>query len=163
MAITIRPYTPEDLPEMLDIWNHVVADGQAFPQENLLTLPQAAEFFASQTYTGVADENGDVIGLYILHPNNVGRCSHIANTSYAVQQGQRGKHIGERLVRDSMAMAKKAGFRLLQFNAVVANNKAAIHLYNKLGFVQLGTIPKGFRLKNGTLEDIVLFYIELPA
>ena len=34
-------------------------------------------FFAEQTYCAVADDNGKVVGLYILHPNNVGRCGHI--------------------------------------------------------------------------------------
>lgn len=73
----------------------------------------------------------------------------------------RGKHIGEILVRHSLAKAKELGFGVMQFNAVVASNKPALALYEKLGFVRLGTIPKGFRMKDGSYEDIVPHYHEL--
>ena len=50
---------------------------------------------------------------------------------------------------------------ILQFNAVVASYKAALHLYKKLGFIQLGIIPKGFLLKDGIYEDIIPHYLTL--
>ncbi len=92
------------------------------------------------------------------HPNNVGRCSHISNASYAVSSGERGKHIGEQLVKDYLSKAKQLGFRILQFNAVVESNIHARHLYERLGFVQLGTIPGGFRTKDGHYVNICPYY-----
>ena len=147
----------------MEIWNEVVRDGIAFPQVDELTEREANEFFLSQSYTGIAedDETGEVVGLYILHPNNVGRCGHICNTSYAVRSDKRGLHIGEQLVKDSLATGARLGFTLLQFNAVVASNIHALHLYERLGFTQLGRIPRGFRMKDGHYEDIILHYIEL--
>ena len=159
--MTIRKYTENDLPAMISIWNEVVEDGIAFPQEEPLTAESGAEFFASQTYSAVAEENGKIYGLYILHPNNVGRCGHICNASYAVSSESRGKHIGELLVNDCLVQAKKCGFGVLQFNAVVESNIHARHLYERLGFVQLGTIPKGFRMKDGHFENICPYYHEL--
>lgn len=161
MSVSVRAYTEDDLKDMTDIWNEVVNAGQAFPQEETLSVEEARVFFAGQDHTGVAEEGGKVLGLYILHPNNVGRCGHISNTSYAVKEGNKGKGIGEKLVRDSLKTAASIGYKLMQFNAVVANNVGAIHLYKKLGFQQLGVIPKGFRLKDGTYEDILPFYITL--
>lgn len=70
-------------------------------------------------------------------------------------------HIGESLVLDSIKRAKEIGFKILQFNAVVATNMPARHLYERIGFKQLGVIPGGFRLKNGKYEDICPYYIEL--
>lgn len=67
----------------------------------------------------------------------------------------------QRLVRDCLLQGKRCGFRLLQFNAVVASNLPARHLYERLGFVPLGTIPGGFRKKDGQYEDICLYYYEL--
>jgi len=154
----IRKYQETDLPEMIAIWNEVVEDGIAFPQEECLTEETGGNFFASQSYTGVAENDGKIIGLYILHPNNVGRCGHICNASYAVSATCRGQHIGEKLVLDCLKTAKELGFRVLQFNAVVESNTHARHLYERLGFIQLGTIPGGFRMKDGHYENICPYY-----
>lgn len=159
--IEIREYKQQDIKAMAAVWNEVVVDGIAFPQEETLDEEAAAEFFAEQTHCGVAVEDGHVIGLYILHPNNVGRCGHIANASYAVGSAARGKGIGRMLVQDSMKKGRENGFRILQFNAVVATNEAARHLYESLGFVQLGVIPGGFRMPDGEYADICPYYHEL--
>ncbi len=163
MNIIIRAYKEADLADMIRIWNEVVEEGVAFPQEDLLTDETGREFFAAQTYSAVAEDtdSGKIYGLYILHPNNVGRCGHICNASYAVESESRGLHIGEKLVNDCMKQGAKHGFRVLQFNAVVATNTHARHLYERLGFTQLGTIPGGFRMKDGHYEDICPYYHEL--
>lgn len=160
--IMIRKYNENDIDDMKNIWNEVVDDGIAFPQEDDLTTDGARMFFAEQSYCGVAvNGDGEVLGLYILHPNNVGRCGHIANASYAVLSKNRGLHIGEKLVLDCIAQAKAHGFKILQFNAVVATNIHARHLYERIGFKQLGIIPHGFRMKDGHYEDICPYYIEV--
>ena len=161
--IEIRRYEKKDKNEAMAIWKAVVREGIAFPQDEELTGETADTFFMSQSYTGIAvdSEANEIVGLYILHPNNVGRCGHICNTSYAVKEGKRGLHIGEQLVKDSLKMGARLGFRILQFNAVVATNIHALHLYERLGFTQLGVIPQGFRMKDGHYEDIIPHYIKL--
>ena len=163
MNIIIRAYQDTDLSAMNQIWNEVVEDGVAFPQEDFLNAETGKAFFAEQTYTAVAEDTdtGNVLGLYILHPNNIGRCGHICNASYAVSSQARGLHIGEKLVSDCLIQGKLHGFRVLQFNAVVASNIHARHLYERLGFIQLGVIPGGFRMKDGHYEDICPYYHEL--
>ena len=157
----IRQYNQKDMPDMIRIWNEVVEEGIAFPQEECLDLVSGTSFFASQSYTGVAEIGGKIMGLYILHPNNVGRCGHICNASYAVSSDARGQHVGEQLVLDCLKMGRKLGFRVLQFNAVVESNIHARHLYERLGFIQLGTIPGGFRMKGGHYENICPYFHEL--
>lgn len=160
MNIIIRKYSDNDLPAMIKIWNEIVEDGIAFPQMECLDIQSGKEFFDSQTYCGVAEntDSKEVLGLYILHPNNVGRCSHISNASYAVSKNARGMKIGEKLVKDCLEQGRKNGFKILQFNAVVSTNTPARKLYEKLGFVQLGTIPQGFLMKDGHYEDICPYY-----
>ena len=138
-------------------------DGVAFPQEEKLTVQSGDEFFREQTYTGIAEDTdtNEILGLYILHPNNVGRCGHICNASYAVRRDIRGEHIGEKLVRDCLVQAKEKGFRIMQFNAVVASNVHALHLYERIGFTKLGVIPGGFRMPDGHYEDIIPHYYVL--
>lgn len=159
--IKIREYNTSDVLAMNCIWNEVVGEGAAFPQEDFLDGKKGAEFFASQSYCGVAECGGKILGLYILHPNNIGRCGHICNASYAVASGARGMHIGSALVLDCIKQAKKLGFKLLQFNAVVDSNERARRLYENLGFAALGKIPGGFRLNDGKYDDIWVYYYKL--
>ena len=160
MNIQIRAYQSKDAALAAQIWNEVVADGNAFPQDTEMTADAANHFFLEQTYTGIAEdtETHEILGLYILHPNNVGRCGHICNASYAVRKNIRGLYIGEKLVLDCLKMAKEKQFRILQFNSVVATNTHALHLYERIGFKKLGTIPGGFRMPDGTYEDIIPHY-----
>ena len=163
MDIVVREYTAQDLPGMMAIWNEIVQDGIAFPQTERLSEEEAIALFLEQSFTAVAEnrDTGEILGLYLLHPNNVGRCGHIANASYGVISHARGLKIGEKLVVHSIEKSRELGFRLIQFNAVVRTNLSALHLYEKLGFVRLGTIPGGFLMKDGYFEDIVLFYFVL--
>lgn len=157
----IREYRPDDVKQMISVWNEIVEEGNAFPQEETLNEETGGRFFASQSYCGVAVDGEQILGLYILHPNNVGRCGHICNSSYAVASKARGKHIGKMLVLDSLKAAKSSGFSILQFNAVVETNVRARHLYEEIGFHQLGVIENGFRMKDGHFENICPYYIEL--
>lgn len=151
----MRSYAESDVSAMMMIWNEVVSAGNAFPQEEQLDYESACRFFAEQTYCGVCEDNGKVIGMYILHPNNVGRCGHICNASYAVMGEMRGKGVGRMLVSDCIEQAERFGYRVLQFNAVVRTNTAARKLYESLGFEQLGIIRGGFHMSNGEYVDIV--------
>lgn len=156
--VSIRKFSDKDLTRMIKIWNEVVEEGIAFPQEDVLDIFSAKKLFKEQSYTGVAECEGKIVGLYILHPNNVGRCGHICNASFAVSSEFRGKHIGEKLVLDCIAKASELGFLILQFNAVVETNTHARHLYERLGFMRLGIIPGGFRMKDGHYENICPYY-----
>ena len=163
ILITIEAYDKKFILSAIEIWNEIVREGVAFPQENELDEISGDEFFSAQSFTGLAkdDETGEILALYILHPNNVGRCGHICNASYAVKSNLRGRHIGEFIVKHCIEKARELGFKILQFNAVVAENIHARHLYKRLGFVELGTIPGGFRMPDGTFADIVPQYLTL--
>ena len=65
------------------------------------------------------------------------------------------------MVADCLCQAERYGYKILQFNAVVASNIHARHLYEHLGFVLLGEIPGGFRMKDGHYEDICVYYHKL--
>ncbi len=161
MDVLLRPFEPEDIKPAAALWNAIVAQGDSFPNEAEFTEEEALACFCGQTETVCAFLGDELVGMYILHPNHVGRCGHIANASYAVKRERRGHGIGRRLVSHSLEQAKRHGFRGLQFNAVVAGNKAAIALYRSLGFREVGTIPGGYRLKDGSYDDLLLFFYQL--
>ena len=157
----LRSYRTEDILELTKLWNQIVEDGCYFPQDQPFTPIEAAEFFAEQTDVVCAFEETQLAGFYILHPNLTGRCSHVANASYGVAEGQRGKGIGRLLVEHSLQNARERGFSGFQFNAVVASNLAAIRLYKDLGFREVGKIQGGYRQKDGRLVDMIIFYQQL--
>ena len=64
-------------------------------------------------------------------------------------------------MRNCIRAAREAGYRILQFNAVVESNMRARRLYERIGFHQLGVIPNGFRMKDGHYEAICPYYIEV--
>ena len=154
MAIAIRAYQPEDVPALVEIWNEVVEQGIAFPQKAPLTNQIGAAFFAKQSCTAAAydTETAEIVGMYILHPNNVGRCGHICNASYAVKTTYRGQKIGEQLVRHCLHQARQMGFRILQFNAVVKENYMGIsglHFRKKYGMIEKRNIQRWTYFETG--------------
>lgn len=63
MNIKVREFNENDIQAANEIWNEVVEDGVAFPQEECLTEKSGLEFFKSQSYTGIAydEETGDIV------------------------------------------------------------------------------------------------------
>lgn len=157
----LRSYRPEDARQAMEIWNDIVVEGKSFPGDQPLDETGMNRLAAAQTDTVVAEEEGEILGIYILHPNNAGRCGHVANASYGVKRGCRGRGLGRRLVEHSLQNAKAHGFRGLQFNAVVAENRTAIALYEDLGFVRLGTVPGGYHMADGRYVDTYIYYYSL--
>ncbi|WP_040195842.1 GNAT family N-acetyltransferase [Candidatus Soleaferrea massiliensis] len=161
MSLIIRTYTERDLPAITEIWNEIVQAADSFPGDHPLESSEAADMFASQTETACAELDGEIVGVYILHPNNIGRCAHIANASYGIKKGLRGQGIGRKLVEHSLERAKAHGFTALQFNAVVCTNTPAIKLYEDLGFERMCRVQHGYRLKDGSFADTFLFIKQL--
>ena len=56
--------------------------------------------------------------------------------------------------------AKNAGYRQVELD-VRADNKSAIALYKKLGFVEYGRNPMGFNSRLTGLEELVYMRLEL--
>ncbi|MBQ3400187.1 MAG: GNAT family N-acetyltransferase [Lachnospiraceae bacterium] len=164
MSIILREMRPEDMPAVLEIWNQVVEEGGSIPFEEPLDegflgmiLADAESYVAVET----SDSGEAVIGMYCVHPNILGRCSHVANATYLVAAGHRGKHIGGMMVLDSIEKTRKAGFRAIQFNGVVKSNVHAVNLYKRCGFEVVGEIPESFRVKDGHYENGLVMYRKL--
>ncbi|WP_457967807.1 GNAT family N-acetyltransferase [Arthrobacter sp. D1-29] len=87
---------------------------------------------------------GEVIGTGELHPNQGGPGSHVANAGYMVHGDHGGKGVARALCSYSLEAARSAGFRAMQFNAVVESNVRAVAAWQGMGFEILATIPEAF-------------------
>lgn len=160
METHFKNYTHFSLKELQTIWNAVIKTGIAFPTEEVFTLEDFEHMLNSQSNASGMIFDEQLAGMFILHPNAEGRCKHISNCSFAIKEEFRGKKLAIHLVKQAIHQAKILGFKGMQFNAVNANNAAAIHTYKKLGFDIVGCIPKGFKQKDNTYVDMYIMFLE---
>ena len=140
MKLQFRPWQKSDLSQMTRMWNDILTDGDAFPGTELYEEGPFGAYLGEQTAATCLLLEGALAGYYILHPNNIGRCGHVANASYVLDRAFRGRGLGRPLVERSLEEAAA------------------------LGFQTVGTIPGGFLLPDGTYSDMYVMYRSLgPA
>ncbi|KAF9207275.1 hypothetical protein BGZ49_000827 [Haplosporangium sp. Z 27] len=149
---------------MHKVFNEEVERGDTYPQEFLLDTDQFKNYFFSgdsfvlikghyQLATEVqvrkdADEwQKDLLGFFYVKPNFPGRCSHICNGGFIVNSNQRGLGIGSILGKAFLKVVPIIGYKASMFNLVFVSNVASIRLWRRLGFKEIGRIPKAGRLK----------------
>jgi L-amino acid N-acyltransferase YncA len=138
-----------------DDWNgiwpflrEIVRAGETYTWQKDVTEHDArARWFLPkpwQLYVAVA-RDGKVIGTAKIGPNQDGPGDHVANASFMVDPDKAGGGVGRALAEHTIEVAQRAGYRAMQFNAVVATNARAVALWQSLGFEILTTIPEAFR------------------
>ena len=159
-ALTVRRYQAEDWPSVWSILHQAFAAGDTYAYAPETTEAEGHNIWVeSPLATYVAcDGDGSVVGTYILKPNQPGLGSHVCNCGYVVATAGRGRGIGAALCEHSQSAARSLGFRSMQFNFVVSTNTGAVHLWQKLGFSIVGTLPGAFRHKvHGDVDAYVMF------
>jgi ribosomal protein S18 acetylase RimI-like enzyme len=160
----IRPYeAASDADALARMADEVTEDGEAFvfedPREVLAYwLDERGACFVAVDPDGAG---GDVVGTYVVKPNQPGRGSHVANAGYLVARAARGRGLGRLMGAHSLETARALGYAAMQFNFVVATNGAAVKLWEELGFRIVGTLPRVFRHRTEGLVDAYVFYREL--
>ena len=109
----------------------------------------------------VAEREGAIIGTYYLKDNQPGRGAHVCNAGYMVRADARGQGIGQALCEHSLEAARRLGYKAMQYNLVVATNEAAVHLWKKMGFDIVGTLPEAFDHAEKGLVDAHVMYRRL--
>lgn len=144
--MAIREATLEDYDPIWDIFSTVIKTGDTYVfHPNTPRKDLGIYWFAGGMKTFVLEENGKILGTYVLKANHIDLGSHIANASYMVHPKAQGIGIGKKLGDHSLKTAKEMGFAAIQFNMIVSTNRVAIVLWEKLGFEIIGTIPGGFK------------------
>lgn len=145
----IREATAGDWPAIWPFFHRIVAAGETFTYPTDLTEEQGREWWLlpapNRTVVAVDEVSGAVLGTAKMNNNQGGNGAHVASASYMVDPAHSGKGVGRALCRYTVEWARQAGFRAMQFNAVVETNVHAVRLYRSLGFEVLGTLPEGFR------------------
>jgi len=157
--VTIREATDRDRDAIWEIFRATVAPGDAFVYDPNTPREEAmAYWFANGTRTYVAEEDGKVVGSYILRPNRPGLGNHVANAGFMVDPTARRSGIGRTMGEHALDEARRLGYRAMQFNFVISTNGSAIRLWQRLGFKIVCTLPDAFRhSQKGLVDAYVMF------
>jgi L-amino acid N-acyltransferase YncA len=160
--VTIREATARDRDAVWEIFRATVAPGDAFVYDPQTPREEAmAYWFAKGTRTYVAEENGKIVGSYILRDNRPGLGNHVSNAGFMVDPAARGSGIGRAMGEHALSAARRLGYRAMQFNFVISTNESAVHLWQQLGFKIVGTLPGAFRHARKGLVDAYVMYRSL--
>ena len=142
----IRTATDEDWPRIWPFFAAIVEAGETYAFPAGLTVETARSWWMEQPpgQTVVAVDGDQVLGSAKMGPNRPGRGAHVATASFMVDPDCQGQGVGRALGQHVVEWARAAGYRSMQFNAVVETNTSAVRLWESLGFEILTTVPEAF-------------------
>ncbi|MBO4846378.1 MAG: GNAT family N-acetyltransferase [Lachnospiraceae bacterium] len=128
------------------------------PDEVTLTVEQEKDFLQS-----VIDDERSLLLIATVDGKHVGNCSlmsvgrykryrHRCDVAIALYQEYCGTGIGSLMLNTIFEIAKENGYEQAELE-VIAENKNAIELYKKLGFVEYGRFPDNMKYADNTYVD----------
>ena len=141
-----RRAVAEDWPQIYRLFTEIVAAGETYAYPDGLSSEEAHALWIEQPpgQTIVAVDEDVVLGSAKMGPNRPGRGAHVATASFMVAPAHQGHGVGRALAESTLDWAWRAGYRAMQFNAVVETNVRAVRLWEALGFEILATVPGAF-------------------
>jgi L-amino acid N-acyltransferase YncA len=139
--VQIRSAVDADLPQMLDIYNEIIANTTAVFQYDLHTLEMRKEWFEQKKKEGfpvfVAEENDEVVGFSTIGAfRNWQAYKFSVENSIYVKADKRGKGIGKLLLQPLIDAAKEMGMHTI-IAGIDASNETSIALHKQFGFVEV--------------------------
>lgn len=164
-SIEIRPADSADWPQIHSVFSVIVDAGETYAYPSGLSSDEAKALWmeAPPGRTVVAVEAAQVLGTAKMGPNRPGRGAHVATGSFMVDPAAAGRGVGRALGEHLIAWARDAGYRSIQFNAVVETNTRAVALWTSLGFQVLTTVPEAFDHSTRGFVGLHVMFLDLGA
>ena len=144
--LTIREIDAKGFALAWPIFRTVIASGDTCSYPPDLDEAQARAMWTTPpNRCFVAECDSNVLGIYMLRPNQPGLGDHVANCGYMVAPHARGMGVASAMCKHSLEEARRAGFAAMQYNFVVSSNESAVRLWQRHGFAIVGRIPAAFR------------------
>jgi L-amino acid N-acyltransferase YncA len=159
--VRIREATAADWAGIWPFFQQIVEAGETYAYPPARSSEQAERLWMDQVpgiVVVATDDDGRVLGSARIGPNRPGPGSHVATASFMVDPAASGQGVGRALGRYSVEWARDAGFRGMQFNAVVETNTTAVRLWRSLGFEIIGTVPEAFQRPDGSYVGLHVMY-----
>ena len=146
---------------MISVWNEIVREGDTFRKRNCWTRNRAPHSLPLRISQGSIWTSRETSAVCISCIRAMSDAAVIYAAPALRFKDQNKTQISEALVKHCIMIARAMNYRILQFDAVAESNTNARTLYERLGFHPLGTIPNGFRMKDGRYENICPYYFSL--
>lgn len=155
----IREANEGDFDSIWPIFNEVVSAGDTYAYDPATDRRGAKHLWMTlPRKTFVVEDEGTVVGTYYIKTNQSGPGSHVCNCGYMVSSAARGRGLATLMCEHSQDVARKLGYKAMQFNFVTSTNIGAVRLWNKLGFDTVGTLPKAFdHPRQGFVDAFVMY------
>ena len=157
--MNIREATKQDFEAIWPIFREIVKAGDSYAYSKGTTKEQAEKIWLDtpgKTY--VFEQDGHILGTYYLKTNQAGPGNHVCNCGYMVSAKARGKGLATAMCGHSQDIARKLGYKAMQFNFVASSNECAVRLWTKLGFETVGRLPKAFNHPvHGYIDALVMY------
>ena len=167
--LILRNATEDDAQVMIDIFNQAHDETDfllSYSDESTLTLEDEAKFLKGKAESDNAVEIFAIVDGKVVGTAGIDSCGskfkvkHRADFGISIIKEYWGMGIGTRLTQACIECAKTAGYEQIELQ-VVAENDRAIMTYSKLGFVEYGRNPKGFKSRFTEYQELVYMLLDL--
>ncbi len=158
----IREAVSEDAEEMIFYLNQAGGESDNLLHgENEFTVPiegvkrkLAMSKDSENSIVLIALDNDQIIARAELDGYYAARIRHRAKFSISVKKEYWNQGIGTEMIKRIVEQAKKMKLRVIELE-VISDNVRAIHLYHKMGFLDIGVYKEYFYV-NGMFKDAVV-------
>jgi RimJ/RimL family protein N-acetyltransferase len=165
-AVTLRAPKWSDLDDMLEFINALVDEGVEITVDTKMTREAEIDWLArylsrvekDQVVGIVAEVDGSFVGQVQVSPRG-GRSRHVGGLGISLSAGYRDIGIGTELMREAETQARRLGVTLMTLQ-LFASNERARHVYEKVGYREVGRIPR-FNLKDEEYIDNIIMAKDL--
>ncbi|NHI93422.1 MAG: N-acetyltransferase [Candidatus Lokiarchaeota archaeon] len=168
VIIKLRNAIKEDLEDIWDNFNEVVREFKYIPikREVISEYEKNSWFITHETENNVVivasditknKNRGKVIGQCVIEHLTWEAAEHVGELGIIISKKYRNIGIGREIMNHAINEAKKRDFKKINLS-VFHNNENALHLYNSIGFRQIGIRKNQFFLKNVFYDEILMDY-----
>jgi RimJ/RimL family protein N-acetyltransferase len=159
--VILRTPKLQDLDDLMELINSLVDEKAEIARTEKVTREEEAAWLPKmlsslekdELFFLVAEVGKKVVAssdIHILRGNE----KHVGVLGIVVKRGFRDSGIGTEMMKTLVEQAMNLGLKVLTLQAY-ATNKRAVHVYEKLGFVQTGRVPRK-HFKEGQYVDEVI-------
>jgi RimJ/RimL family protein N-acetyltransferase len=161
--VILRTPKWEDLDDLLEMINSLVDEKADIVRAERVSRGDEIDWLASvlrrvekdEVFFLLAEIGAKVVGSSEIGRSRGGYDSHVGGIGIAIRNGFRDAGLGTEMMKTLIAQGQSIGLKVLTLSAF-ATNKRAIHVYEKLGFVKTGMVPRKFFREGQYIDEVVM-------